>query len=225
MGGLGPETTSKFYLDLIDKSRKFCKSYPRVIIDSISFPFSLEEEIIFKSKNEYKILPALKDSIRRLNQARVDFIVIPCNTLHIFLKELEKDSSVPILDIVQETLKFIKNIGYKKIGLLATGKTVDSKLYEIPLDANNIETILPTKNEQLKISKAIVKILKNNIGRTEKEELNSIIRHLAKRNAEAILLDCTDLQLVLKQNKFKIPLIDSMEIIEKSTFKRLFIEG
>src|SRR3989344_8382167 len=108
VGGLGPETTSEFYLDLIRKFRENTDTYPKIIIDNLSFPFYLEEEIIIKSTNEQKILPFLKESISRLNKAGSDFIVIPCNTVHIFIDELRKESLVPIMSIIDETIKFLE---------------------------------------------------------------------------------------------------------------------
>ena len=221
VGGLSPETTSEFYLSLIECSRKFCKSYPKIIIDNLSFPFSLEEEIIFKSRNEQKILPALIESVKRLNKVGVDFIVIPCNTVHIFIEDLRKISAVPIVSIIDETVNFLKRNKFKKVGLLSTTKTVDSKLYEIPLTKEEIYVLLPTKKEQKNISKIIIKILGNNIRKTDKRMLEEIIMRLKEKGAEAIILGCTDLQLILKQNNLQIQFIDSLEILMKATFERI----
>ena len=104
IGGLGPESTCNFYLNLCSKFRKNSNSYPSIVIDNVSFPCKLEREIIQKSKKEEELLPFLKESIRRLNKAQVDFIVIPCNTVHIFIDELRKESSTPILSIIDETI-------------------------------------------------------------------------------------------------------------------------
>jgi aspartate racemase len=219
IGGLGPETTSEFYLNLIKKARKYCKLYPRIIIDSISFPFSLEEEIIVKSKNEHKILPALIDGIKRLNMAGVDFIVIPCNTVHVFIKELRKRSKAPIISIVDATVEYIKNKGYKKVGLLATTKTINNKLYEKPFMKNDIETITP-KN-QSEVAKIILRIVNGKIYRNDKTKLISIIKELIKNGSEAIVLGCTDLQLILNQNDVNVKLIDTTKILVEATFKEL----
>jgi len=221
VGGLGPETTAEFYLAIVKRFRENCDSYPSITMDNVPFPFHLEKDIIQESRNEEKLLPFLKESIRRLDRSRVSFIVVPCNTVHIFLKELEEESSVPVIDIIKETVNFVDSNRYKRIGLLATKKTVDSRLYENPLIGIGVETILPTEGEQTEISEIIVRILENKAGRTEEDALNSIISRLAERGAEAALLGCTDLQLILKRNKSKIPLIDSMEILKESTFERL----
>jgi len=176
IGGMGPETSSKFYLELIERSRKFCDSYPSIIMDSISIPFSLEEDIIQKSKNENKFLPILNESIVRLNKIGVDLVVIPCNTVHIFIDDLRKESDAPIISIIEETLERIKERGCKNVGLLASTKTIDSKLYENLMRKNGINVILPTRKEQDGISRIIVKILKNEVTENDKNVINRIIK-------------------------------------------------
>ncbi len=177
-------------------------------------------EIIQDSRNEKKILPILKGSILRLNKAGADFIVIPCNTVHIFIEDLRLASSVPIISIVDETVKFVKNKNYTKVGLLATKKTIDSGLYESPMKENGIDVIIPTRKEQNEISEIIIKILRNNVKESDKLLLKKIIEHLAQRGSEAIILGCTDLQLILKQ-KFSVELLDTMEILVQSAFEKL----
>ncbi|MBI2545185.1 MAG: aspartate/glutamate racemase family protein [Candidatus Aenigmarchaeota archaeon] len=217
VGGLGPETTTEFYLDLIRKSRQNFDSYPSIIIDNVPFPFYLERDIIEKSVNEIKLLPFLKESIERLNKLDVDFIVIPCNTVHIFIEELRKFSKVPIISILEETLNFIQSNSIKKIGLLGTQKTIESKLYQIPLEKNGIHVILPAENNQKLLSAIIVKILENTFTENDKTVLQKIMYDLKSNGSEHILLVCTDLQLVLKNED----LVDTMQILASATFDRL----
>jgi len=225
IGGMGPETSSEFYLKLIEMSRKACDSYPSIIMDSISFPFLLEEDIIQKSKNENKILPILKESIERLNKIGVDFIVIPCNTVHIFIDDLRKESEAHIISIIDETIKKIKNRGYKNVGLLATKKTIDSKLYENPMRKNGINVILPTRKEQDEISRIIVEILRNEVTEYSRNAIKRIIKKLMKRGSKAIILGCTDLQIILDKNGIDVELLDSFEILSESTFNRIIRMG
>ena len=221
VGGLGPETTAEFYLNLIKDSRRYLLNYPKIIISSVPFPFFLENEIIFKSRNERKILSFLEKSIVELNKLNVDFIVIPCNTVHIFIKLLRKKSDAPIINIVDETVKFVKEHNYATVGILATNKTIDSKLYESPLRNENLKVILPRKKEQTIVARIILRLLSNKNSNHDKLILNRLIKSLEKRGAEVIILGCTDLQLILKQNNFKIPIIDSMIVLEKTVFKKI----
>ncbi|MBI2579248.1 MAG: amino acid racemase [Candidatus Aenigmarchaeota archaeon] len=220
VGGLGPETTAEFYLELIKKFRNNGDSYPSIIIDNVPFPFHLERDIIQNSVNEGRLLPFLKESIKRLNYSRVDFIAIPCNTVHIFIDELRKESRAPILSIIDETISAVKENNLEKVGLLATAKTIESKLYEIPVENNGIKVILPEKDEQEEISRIIVQILENRVSDDDINTMEAVIRNLKGRGSEAIVLGCTDLQLVLK-NDFGVQIIDSMEILLESVYHQM----
>lgn len=164
----------------------------------------------------------MEESIRRFNGAGTDFIVIPCNTVHIFIEKLQKISVVPIISIINETVKYAKQKNYKKVGLLATTKTIQYELYQKPLAEEGISILLPKEIDQEKISKIIIRILRNSAEKSDKIILNNIIKNLEQKGCEAVILGCTDLQLIAKQ-KFSIELIDTMKILADSVFEKFSI--
>ncbi len=216
IGGLGPEATSKFYLDVIRRFIEKYEYYPQMLIDNVSFPQRLEQEIIRDCRNENEILPFLIKSVKKLNKSGVDFLVIPCNTLHIFIEELRRKSEVPILSIVDETTKKIKQKGYERIGLLATSKTVKSELFE-----NSFEMILPEDEEQDEISRIELRILRNQAAQEDKIFMENIIKKLKNQGSDAIVVGCTNLHQVIDTNENKIDIIDTLEVLIDSSFKRM----
>jgi len=89
IGGLGPETTSEFYLDVVFSCQKKDKTNrPSIIIASVPLPYEIEEDAIEKNTGIERCLPFLIKEAKRLEKAGVDFIVMPCNSLHIYIKEL-----------------------------------------------------------------------------------------------------------------------------------------
>ena len=218
VGGLGPETTSEFYLDLIKKFRDDSDYYPSIVINNVSFPFYLEKEIILNSQNEEKILPFILDSISSLNDAGVDFIIIPCNTVHIFIKEFRSHSDVPVVNIIEECIKEIKSKNLKKIGILATTKTIDSGMYQNEIENNNINFIIPNSKNQNRISKSIINILN---GDKNYDDLHDIINNFIDNGCDSILLGCTDLQLIISDKTYNIEVLDSMKILSNRTFEIL----
>lgn len=221
VGGLGPETTSEFYLALAKKARQHSSSNPSILIDSVPVPFSLESRIIQGTNAESNLLPLLLRSVRRLNRAGVDFIVIPCNTAHIFIDKLRRASAAPIISIVELTAEKIDALHLKRIGLLATSKTVFSKLYDAPLASRGITIIKPTGAEQKDVSSIITKILEESAGQKEKKRLLDIAKSLQKRGAQAIVLACTDLGLLIRPEDIKLPLLDTTEILLEATFDKM----
>lgn len=218
IGGLGPETTAEFYMNIIKKNSKQSIGHPRILIHNVPMPFSLEEDIVKNSKSEDKLLPLLIEGLDIL-QDKVDFIVIPCNTAHIFVDEVRKKSRIPVLSIIEEVAKEVKNGNLKKVGILATSKTIQSKIFDSKLIASNIQCVNPDEDDQRRISEIIHLILKGMKSKELTLELLEIVNKLEDKGAEAIVLGCTDLQLLLKQTDSPIKLIDTMEVLADSVVK------
>lgn len=222
VGGLGPATTAKFYEALVKKCRQKCESYPPIIIDSISFPFTLEKEIIADFGDERRMLPYIARSILRLNKSGADFIAIPCNTIHTFMEDLREVSIVPVLSIIEETVDFIKNTGLREVGVLSTAKTSENGLYSSPLRAAGIRTILPTTAQQTCISGIIFRAVRNETVGRDVKILNDIINDMTNRGAEAVVMGCTDLQLLTNRKDGTI--IDSMSVLLDAVFRKMHDE-
>ena len=109
IGGLGPETTSEFYLDIIFSCYKKTKeARPGIIIASVPLPYQIEEDLITKNIGSERYIPFLVNEAKRLEKAGADFLVMPCNSLHVFIKEIRNAVDIPVLSIVEETVKFLK---------------------------------------------------------------------------------------------------------------------
>src|SRR3989344_5572385 len=109
IGGLGPATTSKFYLEIVQKCfDKNKHSRPPILIWNVPIPFKVEEDLIVRGQGEDRFLPFLIDAARRLENGGANFLVIPCNSVHIFIDHIRKSVNVPVLSIVEETVKVLK---------------------------------------------------------------------------------------------------------------------
>jgi len=222
IGGLGPETTSNFYLKIINKCRiNDTLSYPPIVIYSLPVPYQLEQDIVKFGKNENQILPLLIDGIQRLEKSGADFCVVPCGTIHIFINELRKSVSIPILSILEETARHIKSLGMVTVGLLATTKTVETNLYQPELQRQGIQLIIPESIEQEKISEIIFNILNGAKTESDKAELLTIIQNLQSKGCKAVILGCTDIPLLIDQKDTSIPLLDTVEILADSSVKAI----
>ena len=131
IGGLGPETTSKIYHLVIDSFRKNKKKkYPSIVIYNLPFPFTVENEAIVKGINSYKMLPYLINGAKILEKSGASFGILPCNTLHKYIKEIRRSVRIPFLSILDETALILKKHKIKDVGILATATTVRSKIYD-----------------------------------------------------------------------------------------------
>ncbi|MDP3794396.1 MAG: amino acid racemase [bacterium] len=222
IGGLGPETTSEFYLDIAFSCQKKDKTVrPLIIISSIPLPWNIEEDSIGKNKGIERCLPFIIAEAKRLEKSGADFIVMACNSLHLFIEELRQAVSVPVLSIVEETVKFLKKENMHKVGIVSTSATVENKLYEIAFAKNNIEYVAPNELQQAKIGKIILNLVTGQHKNQDREELISIINDFEDKNLDCVILACTDLQLLIPQHQ-SIRIFDTMKIFADATVQEIF---
>ncbi len=218
VGGFGPETTAEFFAKLILLSRKLAKGRPKVVLTNAAVPLDLEKEAI--NNNPRLLIPFAIECIKKLNSANVDFAVIPCNTLHLFIDLFRELSDVPIISIVDEVISEFKTKDVKRAGLLATTATINSKLFQNALTKEKISTIIPNDSEQELIMRAIKNVLRTGLpNKTDSEKLRKIISSMKKRGADVILLACTDLQMLISPDGSEI--IDTLEVLASASVKSL----
>jgi len=219
IGGLGPETSAKFCLNVDLACSKITDKRPNILVSNVGLPLSIESQII-AGKNRERVLPFLVNSARQLQKAGADFIAIPCNTVHIFIEEIRASVDIPVLSIIEESAEFLKKMNQAKIGLLGTKITVNDKLLDKKLNISNIKIILPTTSEQATLTRIINRLVKSRALISDKKALEQIISNLADRGVDCVLLACTDLQLLVKSHK-RVRIFDTLQFLEKSTVREI----
>lgn len=212
LGGIGPEASAEFYYRLIKKLQgtgliKNNKDFPQIIINSIPAPELVGDEISFSQLAPYR------DGLRQLDEFRVDLIVMVCNTIYLYYNELQKMTSVPILDLKSEVKRKIENEKFRKLAVIGTPKTMRSDLYRF----KGIKyTPLPDK-EIHQISAAIFKYNKGEDKIKQRQIVEQIARRCIRHGADAILLACTETAIMLE--KADIPKIDTIDVLIQSVVK------
>lgn len=218
VGGFGSETTAEFFSKLIALSRDKLNRRPKVVIANATPSDRAETAAI--NGNVEQIFPFAAECIKKLNSAGVDFIVIPCNTLHIFIDRFLAMSEAPVLSIIEESVAELNRKNVSSVGLLATTATIKSEMFQKEFEKEKIKTIMPGDIEQKQIVNAIDAVLKTGTpAKKDCEKLKVVIKNLKKRGAQAILLACTDLQLFVKPDGKEV--FDTMEILANSAIGRL----
>ena len=217
VGGLGPETSSKFLLNINNRFREITRCQPDIMMINVPVPSEIESKMI-NGETSIEMLDLLSEAVIRLNDSKVDFLVMPCNTVHVFIEDLRKISKKPMLSIIEECAKECVRRQFNKVGILATTKSIKEKLHIKELDKLNIKSVIP--DEQRKVSEIIIKIIHNKSTEEDKEFLLSVIKQLKEKGAEAVILGCTDLFLMIK--KADLPLIDTTKVLENSVMRKIF---
>ncbi len=217
IGGVGPETTAEFYLDIIFNCQKRgLAARPGIVISSVPLPFEIEEDFIIKNTGSERYVPYLTEEAKRLEATGVDFIVMPCNSLHIFIDEIRDSVKIPVLSIVEETVKFMKENSYKRVGIVATSATIQNKLYEDAFSKNDIEFVSPNALQQEKMGKIILNLVSGQQNNRDREQLIEIIDDFAESSVDCVALACTDLQLLIPKHP-NLKIYDTMKIFADAT--------
>lgn len=222
LGGVGPETTSIVYHSIIASFKEEGEDkYPSILIYNLPFPFVIEKEAIIEGKNSQKMIPYLVGGAKILEKAGADFLILPCNTLHKYTKEIREAVKIPFLSILEETASKLKKMNINNVGILATETTVRDGIYNDILKKSEINFLYPERGEQDNINKIILELLNGKKNKLQQKKIKTICSSLQKRGAKAVLLACTDLQIIISNTHIFIPIIDSTDILIKASMWEL----
>ncbi|HLC52300.1 MAG TPA: amino acid racemase [Candidatus Nanoarchaeia archaeon] len=220
VGGLGTETSCSFCFSINRRMKSRHKIQPHLIMDNI--PISDDEfHKIANGEQSESVLELLKDSVKRLNRINSNLIAIPCNTVHVFIDQLRRISKVPILSIIEETSKKCIQKSFRKVAVLGSTTTIKTELYPKELQKHSVEVVKINEREQKTVTDIIIRIINSESSDQDKNNLLKVIKSLKERGAEAIILGCTDLFLLIKPEDSVLPVIDSTKVLEEAVISKL----
>lgn len=194
LGGLGPMSSVYFYKLITEHTKANCdqEHIDVVLISGASIPDRTE---FITGKSKVSPLPAMKAGIHKLSTAGAEIIAVPCNTAHYFYSELKKDSPVPVLNIIEETVKQAKKTGAKKLGIMATDGTVKAGSYQKVCDEHGIAYAIPCAESQAVLMDIIYNSVK--CAKTpDMEKFRKVARELNGAGCDILVLGCTELSLL-----------------------------
>jgi len=151
------------------------------------------------------------EAAQRVKKAGADFLVICTNTMHKMADEVQGAIQIPLLHIADVTAEAVKANGQSRVGLLGTKFTMEQDFYKGRLqEIHGIDVLIPEDKER----QVIHDILYNELCLGEIKELSkgkfqSIIQNLVKRGAQGVILGCTEIPLIVRQEDYEIPLYDT----------------
>ncbi len=213
VGGIGPASTVDYYLGLIERCRAELGEnvYPEIVIDSVSLTTATD----FFAQNDFNGNAQLMlKSLADLKAAGAEIAAITANTEHIVWDKIKDFFEIPVVSIVEATADEILRKGYKRVLILGTIFTMKSGLYEKPLAERGITPIIPTDEDKEKIASLFFPNLENGIVIAEdKAKMLEIVGKIARENsADAVLLGCTELPLMIKDGDIALPLLNTTQI-------------
>ena len=211
IGGLGPQASSLFYemvIEFTDVNKD--QDHINMIIFNHATISDRTAYILDHSKaNPYN---DLKNDILLLSKLGARLLIITCNTACYFLKDLQSFTNVPILNLVEDTIKYVKSKNINYVTILATTGTVKSKLYQNACEKYNIDYEILNDDLQEKLMYIIYEDIKKN-NKIRKESWDYIIDNC---NSSYFITGCTELSILKKKLKLDFHFIDPLEIEAKN---------
>lgn len=221
IGGLGPETSAEFYLEVVFRCQKLNTTQrPLILMSSVPLLFEIERDLIESNTGKERYIPFLVREAQRLERAGVDFIVLPCNSLHVFIDELRKAVSVPVLSIVEETVSVLNKDDIDKVGLISTSATIENRVYENSFEKAGIDFVIPNNLQRAKMDKIIQNLISGRHMNSDREYIQEVIDDLATQGVKSVALACTDLQILIPGND-RIPVFDTMSVLAEATVREI----
>ncbi|PLC56164.1 aspartate/glutamate racemase family protein [Photobacterium carnosum] len=213
LGGMSWESTASYYKAINEGIKAELGGLSSAKICLYSVNFEEIEKLQHQGRwNETAVI--LTQAAKAVEAGGADFLIICTNTMHKVASEIEAEISIPILHIADATAKKLVSDGVKKVGLLGTRFTMEQDFYKSRLtDKFEIEVIVPNADSQTIAHNIIYdELCRGIITATSREKYLNIINELYKSGAEAVILGCTEIALLVQQQHTNIPLYDTTEI-------------
>ncbi len=163
----------------------------------------------------------LRDAAKRLETGGADFILICTNTMHKVAPEIEASINIPLLHIADATADEIQDKGLSTVGLLGTRFTMEQDFYKGRLeDVHGIKVLVPEVEDREIVHRVIYdELCQGIISDHSRNEFIRIIKMLYKQGAEAVILGCTEIALLVQQAHTSVPLFDTTRIHAEKAVK------
>lgn len=184
-------------------------AHPEFTMHSFSFK---EYKTLVLAKNWGDLAELVLTSIRKLRAIGAEFVIIPSNTPHYAIEKIQRESPIPVLNLIEITVSHCLKNGFLRVAILGTKATMEDGLYAIPLDSTHeISPVIPSESLRNRIHNLIIhQIIPSTI---DYEEVQAIADELKKLECDVFILGCTELPVVFNEKNLFKPVIDTTSLL------------
>jgi aspartate racemase len=213
IGGMSWESSAEYYR-IINQSMK-AKLGGHNNARSLMLTVNFQDVEVLQHQNEWDSLGALmRDAAQRLQAGGADFIVLCTNTMHKLAELIESAVTIPLLHIADPTAEAIKARGLIKVGLLGTRFTMEQHFYRGRLESRHGFSVLtPDESDRDIVHKVIYdELCHGHIIEKSRRSYERIINDLKAQGAQAVILGCTEIALLIKPGDSSLPIFDTTQL-------------
>jgi len=212
LGGMSWESTQTYYRLINEgvKSRLGGLHSAKLVLYSVDFA---EIEALQHKGDWPETARILSGAALSLENAGADFLMIGTNTMHKVAPEIEEATNLPLLHIADATANVLTQDNIQRVGLLGTRFTMEQAFYRERLEAAGIEVVTPDAAQRAEVHRVIYEELcQGKIQAASREAYLTVVNSLAEQGAQAVILGCTEIGLLIKQTDTSVPLYDTTAI-------------
>lgn len=203
VGGMSPESTVVYYQTIVRRhfAERGDHAYPRIILASVSFGRYIDMQ---HAGNWAGVAEGLAGEFRAIAAAGADFALLAANTMHKVLPSIT--SPIPILTVFDVVARAARARKVTTLGLTGTRFTMSDGFYARALTERGLRTVLPTPADQDELHRIIYEeLIRGRLLPASRARVTSIAQDLASRGAEAVILGCTELELLMEGAETAVP--------------------
>ncbi|MBQ9593038.1 MAG: aspartate/glutamate racemase family protein [Lachnospiraceae bacterium] len=209
IGGMSWESTVTYYQVINEKVKELLGGLhsTKILLYSVDF----EEIERYQAAGEWeKSAEVLADAAERLEGAGAELLLICTNTMHKVAPQVQDRIHIPLLHIAEATAAELKRDRIARVGLLGTKYTMTQEFYRRKVEEAGIEVLIPEEKDVETVNRVIYEELCLGILREEsREEYRRVIRELAARGAQGVILGCTEIGLLVGPQDSPVPVYDT----------------
>lgn len=213
IGGMSWESSVEYYriINEIVKAKLGGLHSAKSMMYSVDFA---EVEVLQHQARWAEAAEMLVGAAKNLENGGADFIVLCTNTMHKVAEEIQANVKIPFLHIADATAQRVKDSGIQNIGLLGTRFTMEEEFYKGRLEQKyGLNVRIPNAQGRAIIHQVIYdELVVGKIEQHSKEQYIGIIEQMVNQGAEAVILGCTEIGLLIHQEDSRVPLFDTTRI-------------
>ena len=210
IGGMSWESSAEYYRILNEGVRD--RLGPTASARCLLWSFNFAEIEALQHRGDWDGLAALMvDAARRLEAAGADMLLICTNTMHRMAAAVQAAVRIPLLHIADHTAERIEAAGFTKVGLLGTAFTMEQMFYKGRLtERHGLEVIIPAPDDRATVHRIIYEeLVAGQVRPASREAYRAVLARLAGDGAEAVILGCTEIMLLIGPSDSPVPVFDT----------------
>ncbi|EWH00222.1 aspartate racemase [Halomonas sp. BC04] len=220
LGGMSWESTASYYRALNEGVKAALGGLHSAKLCLYSVDFA-EIERLQHAGDWDATAKILSRAARSVEAGGADFLLIGTNTMHKVAPQIAEAVSIPLLHIADATAQRLAADGIRRVGLLGTRFTMEQEFYKGRIaEGFGIEVLVPDDAQRGLVHEVIYhELCLGEVKETSRQRFLEIIQSLRERGAEAVILGCTEIALLVQQSQTEVPLYDTTAIHAEEAVK------